>query len=38
VVGRELTKKFATFCYGSLAEVTVQLEANKEQQKGEFVC
>jgi 16S rRNA (cytidine1402-2'-O)-methyltransferase len=37
VVGRELTKKFETFYYGSLAEVTMQLEANKEQQKGEFV-
>ncbi len=37
VIGREITKKFATFYQGTPSEVQAQLVAHPEQQKGEFV-
>ncbi len=36
-IARELTKKFETFYYGSLATVKQQLQQQPRQQKGEFV-
>ena len=35
--GREMTKKFESFYYGSLADVLAQLTADPVNQKGEFV-
>lgn len=37
VVARELTKTFETFLRGSIADVLAQVEADNNQQKGEFV-
>ena len=37
VVAREVTKQFETFLYGSLAEVTEQVAADSNQQRGELV-
>lgn len=36
-VARELTKAFETFYSGSLPEILSQIEADSDQQKGEFV-
>ena len=36
-IGRELTKTFETLLRGTLAEVLAQVEADPNQQKGEFV-
>lgn len=37
VVARELTKTFETFLRGSISDVLSQVEADNNQQKGEFV-
>lgn len=37
VVARELTKTFETFLRGSISDVLSQVEADSNQQKGEFV-
>lgn len=37
VVARELTKTFETFLRGSISQVLSQVEADSNQQKGEFV-
>ncbi|MCP5351089.1 MAG: 16S rRNA (cytidine(1402)-2'-O)-methyltransferase [Oceanospirillaceae bacterium] len=37
VLGRELTKTFETFIRGNIAEVRAKVEADHNQQKGEFV-
>jgi 16S rRNA (cytidine1402-2'-O)-methyltransferase len=37
VLARELTKRFETFLYGSLARVTEQVSDDDDQQRGEFV-
>lgn len=37
VVARELTKRFETFLRGSVAEVLQRMEADRDQQRGEFV-
>lgn len=36
-IARELTKTFETFYFGSLPQILSQIEADKDQQKGEFV-
>jgi len=36
-VARELTKKFETLLHGSAAQVLAQIEADSNQQRGEFV-
>lgn len=36
-VARELTKTFETFYHGTLPSILAQLEADEDQQKGEFV-
>lgn len=36
-VARELTKTFETFYHGTMAEILVQISADEDQQKGEFV-
>ncbi len=37
VVGRELTKKFEQYIRGTIAEVRVYFQENKDKVKGEFV-
>ncbi len=37
VIGRELTKQFETYLSGTVAEVLQQVEADSNQQRGEFV-
>lgn len=37
VLARELTKRFETYLSGSIAEVREQVEADSNQQRGEFV-
>lgn len=37
VVARELTKKFEQYIRGTIAEVRVYFQENKDKVKGEFV-